>query len=184
MPRSAVFLDRDGVLNASFVREGVSYPPQNARELEILPDVPEAMSLLSGAGFLLIGVTNQPDVARGTQSVAEIERINSYLKGQLPLQAIYTCYHDNADKCACRKPLPGLLLQAAADYDIVLAESYMVGDRWSDVVAGEAAGCTTFLINQSYSQSERCKPNYSVRDLLEAARIILKLREGPGEKSR
>ncbi len=95
----------------------------------------------------------------------------------LPIDRIYVCYHDNADQCQCRKPAPGMLSDAAKDYGIDLARSYMIGDRWSDVEAGRCAGCRTILLNRTYSQRERCTPDHVVVDLPEAARIILADRE-------
>jgi D-glycero-D-manno-heptose 1,7-bisphosphate phosphatase len=175
--RRAVFLDRDGVLNRTTVREGVPYPPASPAELELLAGVPEALALLAQYNLLLIGVTNQPDVARGTQTRAAVEAINGRLVAQLPLQTVYTCYHDNADRCDCRKPQPGLLRQAAASYAIDLGRSFMVGDRWSDIVAGQAAGCRTFLLDQPYSQRQRCAPDFVVANLLEAANVIVQLQK-------
>ena len=169
----AVFLDRDGVINRSLVRDGVPHPPDNVGELEILPGVREALDLLAAAGFLLIVVTNQPDVARGSQTIEAVEAINRFLADNLPISAFYVCYHDTADNCDCRKPRPGMLLQAAREHEIDLAASFMVGDRWSDVEAGRAAGCRSFLIDMSYSQHDRCKPEARVTDLLEATRRIV-----------
>jgi D-glycero-D-manno-heptose 1,7-bisphosphate phosphatase len=173
MRRSAIFLDRDGVLIRASVRDGVPHPPASLDEMEILPGVPQALQKLSAAGFLLVVVTNQPDVARGTQTRAAVEQMNDALRSALPLEAVYVCYHDNADGCACRKPAPGLLLQAARELQINLASSFMIGDRWSDVVAGEKAGCRTLLIAQPYSQPERCMPGSVVADLLEGSEWIL-----------
>lgn len=174
----AVFLDRDGVLNRTTVRDNVPHPPRSADELELLPGVPEALAKLAERGVPLIVATNQPDVARGTQTRQAVERIHQVLRQRLPLTAIYTCYHDSADDCSCRKPRPGLLRQAASAYNIDLKRSFLVGDRWSDVAAGQSAGCRTFLIRQSYSQADRCTPDHVVRDLSEAAEIILvRLRE-------
>jgi D-glycero-D-manno-heptose 1,7-bisphosphate phosphatase len=173
--RRAVFLDRDGVLNRTIVRDGTPYPPRDVGELELLPGVAQALSLLAQQGFLLVVVTNQPDVARGTQTRETIEQINQRLRESLPILAILTCYHDNADQCACRKPRPGMILEAAKRYDIDLRQSFMVGDRWSDVAAGRAAGCTTLLIDVSYNQRERCIPDYDVADLLAATEIISSL---------
>jgi D-glycero-D-manno-heptose 1,7-bisphosphate phosphatase len=169
----AVFLDRDGVINRSVVREGVPHPPDNLGEVEILPGVREAMDLLAAAGFLRIVVTNQPDVARGTQTVEGVEAINRFLADNLPISAFYVCYHDGGDGCDCRKPRPGMLLRAAREHGIDLAASFMVGDRWSDVEAGRAAGCRAFLIDMPYSQHDRCMPESRVADLLDAARRIL-----------
>jgi D-glycero-D-manno-heptose 1,7-bisphosphate phosphatase len=121
-------------------------------------------------------VTNQPDVARGTQTRETVERINAFLTLQLPeLSAFYVCYHDNKDNCQCRKPGSGMLLQAAEKHGIDLSRSFMVGDRWSDVVAGAAVGCKTFLFDVPYSQCHRCTPDYLVADLSQAAERILSL---------
>jgi D-glycero-D-manno-heptose 1,7-bisphosphate phosphatase len=173
--RLAVFLDRDGVLNRTMVRAGVPHPPASAAEVDVLEGVPEALALLVRHGLLLIGATNQPDVARGAQTRAAVERINQRLLEQLPLAAIYTCYHDTADGCDCRKPRPGLLLRAGAAYQIDLGRSFMVGDRWSDVVAGQAAGCRTFLLDVPYNQRQRCAPDFIAANLLDAAQRIVRL---------
>jgi D-glycero-D-manno-heptose 1,7-bisphosphate phosphatase len=170
----AILLDRDGVLIRSTVRNGVPHPPASANDVEILPFVPFALRKFRDAGYRLIMVTNQPDVARGIQTRAEVERINACLQSALPIEAVYVCYHDNADLCTCRKPAPGLLLQAAREHRIDLSASFMVGDRWSDIVAGEKAGCRTLLISRSYSRPERCIPGAVVTDLLEGSERILR----------
>lgn len=172
-PSPGIFLDRDGVLNRAFIQGGVPHPPASAAEVEILPGVAEALERLAQMNLPRIVVTNQPDVARGTQTKDNVEAINQFLRGRLALTAIYTCFHDTPDDCACRKPRPGLIQQAAAAYNINLAGSFMVGDRWSDIAAGAAAGCQTLLIDLPYSQGERCTPGYRVRDLPEAVEIIV-----------
>jgi transaldolase len=176
----AVFLDRDGVLNRTEIRDGVPRPPASPETLEILPGVPEALAALAARGFVLVVVTNQPDVARGRQSRAVVEAINGRLLAALPLRAVLTCYHDDADRCECRKPRPGLLRQAAAEYGLDLSASVMVGDRWSDVQAGAAAGCRTVLVRTAYSEAGRCRPDHEVSDLPEAAAVVLRL-AGPAE---
>jgi D-glycero-D-manno-heptose 1,7-bisphosphate phosphatase len=173
--RRAIFLDRDGVLNRAYERGGITYPPASVGEVELLPGVVEALQMLATHDVLLVVVTNQPDVARGTQQRQTVEAINRYLAERLPLHAIFTCYHDTPDNCDCRKPKPGLLLQAAQEYDIDLSQSFLVGDRWSDIVAGHAAGCRTFLVATLYSQRERCAPDYEVANVLEAAHTIVSL---------
>lgn len=173
-PNKAVFLDRDGVLNRTFFRDGTSYPPYTMAELEILPGVPEALKILRAHGFILIGVTNQPDIARGKQSRLLVDLMNQQLLEHLPLTGIYVCPHDTGDHCQCRKPKPGMILQAAGDHWIDLAVSWMVGDRSSDVLAGQAAGCRTILIESPCSQGHRCTPDARVADLLQAAEWILR----------
>jgi D-glycero-D-manno-heptose 1,7-bisphosphate phosphatase len=128
--------------------------------------------MLASCGYALIGITNQPDVARGTQRREIVEAINTTLIQALPLDAIYVCYHDNRDKCDCRKPKPGLLIQAAHERELDLSQSFMVGDRWSDVVAGQAAGCRSLLIDTEYNERHRCAPHLVVADLLDAAQYI------------
>ena len=171
----AVFLDRDGVLNRAFIHDdGRSHPPASSDELEILPGVAKACMALRQAGFLLIVVTNQPDVARGTQSRDVVEAVNGALRRQIPIDDIRVCYHDDVDDCACRKPRPGLLLEAASDWGIDLTKSFMVGDRWKDVEAGRRAGCKTVLIKRVYSEAERCHPDFQTVSLQRAANWILK----------
>jgi D-glycero-D-manno-heptose 1,7-bisphosphate phosphatase len=172
--RSAVFLDRDGVLNRAVIRGGKPYPPASLAELEMLPDVKEALADLKAAGFLLLVVTNQPDVGKGTQSREMVEAIHARLRAELPLDDIFVCYHVDADACSCRKPRPGLLEQAALQYGIDLASSYMVGDRWRDIDAGHRAGCTTIFLDYAYQERgpER-EPAVRVQSLREAARWIL-----------
>jgi transaldolase len=156
--KRAVFLDRDGVLNRSVVRGGKPFPPASVEELEILPGVPEALRKLKESGFLLIGATNQPDVARGTQSREVVEKINMALLNALPLDEILVCYHDDSDNCRCRKPRPGLLIEAAQKYSVRLEASFMVGDRWRDIEAGRNAGCRTVLIDYGYMEKHPGNP--------------------------
>ncbi len=170
--RPAVFLDRDGVLNRAIVRDGRPYPPDTLDNFEILPEVSAALTRLHRAGFLLIGATNQPDVARGTQRRELIEAMNRRLLVSSPISAIFVCYEDG--DCPRRKPNPGLLLQAADHFGIDLAASFMVGDRWSDVEAGRRAGCRTIFIDRSYSERRPDPdPDHVARDLGEAATWIL-----------
>jgi D-glycero-D-manno-heptose 1,7-bisphosphate phosphatase len=171
--RRAVFLDRDGVINRAFVREGKSYPPASLEEVEILPQVQWALNNLKTTGYLLIVVTNQPDVATGKTSKLAVDEINSYLANSLPIDEFRTCYHDDKDGCHCRKPLPGALLDAAIAYQIDLKNSFMIGDRWKDIEAGAAAGCKTFFINYGYHEKQPDYPDFIVSSLAEAAEIII-----------
>jgi len=177
-----VFLDRDGVLNRAVGRDGRPYPPATLAELDVLPDVPAALRTLKAAGLLLIGITNQPDVARGTQRREVVDAINAALLAALPLDAMLVCYHDDGDACECRKPRPGLLIRAATEHGIDLASSFMIGDRWKDVAAGRRAGCAAILIDHGYAESapDGCSPDRAVRSLSEAAAWIL-VRTGRGK---
>ncbi len=170
----AVFFDRDGVLNRAIVKEGIPHPPIDLIEFEIFADAPEALRVLRNAGFLLIGVTNQPDVARGIQTRAMVETINAALCARLPLNEIRACYHDDADQCDCRKPAPGLLLQAAQAHGIDLASSFVIGDRWKDIEAGRRAGCKTVLIDRGYTEKWQGEPPAAhVESLAQATEWIL-----------
>lgn len=171
--RQAVFLDRDGVINRAMVLNGKPYPPANIKEVEILPGVLEALVALHDAGFILIVVTNQPDVARGTTPRAVVEEINHYLANCLPIDEFRTCYHDSNDGCDCRKPMPGALLAAAQLHGIDLSSSYMVGDRWRDTEAGVRAGCQTIFIDYGYNELPPESFTFSVKSLNEASIIIL-----------
>jgi D-glycero-D-manno-heptose 1,7-bisphosphate phosphatase len=148
----AVFLDRDGVLTRALVRDGKAYAPVTPAEMEIDADAPAALARLKAAGFLLVVVTNQPDVARGITRREDVETMHGTLCAALPLDACFVCYHDERDACDCRKPRPGMLLQAAAAHDIDLAQSFMIGDRWRDVDAGAAVGCRTIWIDRGYDE--------------------------------
>jgi D-glycero-D-manno-heptose 1,7-bisphosphate phosphatase len=171
--RRAVFLDRDGVLNEPILRDARPYPPSGLHELTIVPDAAPSLMRLRQCDFLLIVVTNQPDVARGTSTEADVESINRHLANCLPLDDFFTCYHDDCDHCDCRKPLPGLLVTAAAQYGIDLAKSYMIGDRWRDIDAGTAAGCKTILIDRHYDERKSAaKPDCVVESLSEACDLI------------
>jgi D-glycero-D-manno-heptose 1,7-bisphosphate phosphatase len=173
--RPAVFLDRDGVLNRAHVVDGVPHPPDSVQQLELLPGVEEACRRLREAGLLLIVVTNQPDVARGTQTLQEVEALNRELGSRLPLDEIRVCPHDDADECECRKPAPGMLLDAARERGIDLERSVMVGDRWRDVEAGRRAGCKTVFIDWGYSERAPEAPDLIVRQLDEAVPWILEI---------
>lgn len=172
--KRAIFLDRDGVINRAIVRNGKPYPPADLAALEILPGVCDAMHLLHEAGWMLIVVTNQPDVARGTTPKAFVEAINEHLQKYLPIDEFRTCYHDSGDGCDCRKPLPGALLAAADAHGIELASSYMVGDRWRDTEAGERAGCKTIFIDYNYLEERPKSYSFRVSSLIEAVEIILR----------
>jgi D-glycero-D-manno-heptose 1,7-bisphosphate phosphatase len=151
-PRRAVFLDRDGVLIAAPVRNGLPYSPREPDEVDVLPGVAEACAALREVGFVLVVVTNQPDVARGSQTLAGVEQINERLREQVLVDEIVVCPHDDADECACRKPRPGMLIEAARRRKLDLARSFMVGDRWRDIAAGRSAGCTVVFVERGYAE--------------------------------
>ncbi len=171
----AVFLDRDGVLNDAIVKNGKPYPPASLQELRIAEDVLPALQALKKQGFLLLGATNQPDVARGKTARSWVETINSALMEELPLDEIRVCYHDDSDNCDCRKPAPGLILQAAKNHNVDLQQSFMIGDRWKDITAGKKAGCRAIWINRNYDERQPDDADAIVTSLGHAADWILNM---------
>ena len=174
MHNKCCFLDRDGVINKSYVREGKPYPPKTFEEFEIYPEVSEALELLHNAGYLLIIVTNQPDVNRKIIEKTQLELIHRHLLERFPIKDIEVCLDEEGPHNPHYKPKPGMILDAAKKHSIDLAKSFMIGDRWRDVGAGLAAGCRTIFIDRQYSESLRFIPHYTCFNLLEAAQIVLK----------
>ncbi len=171
----AVFLDRDGVINRPIVVDGKPYPARTVADFEILPGVNQACSDLKKAGYLLVVVTNQPDVGRGILKKEVVEAIHETMMQYLPIDRVEACYHAGAEfgaKCDCRKPQPGMLITAAAALDIDLGRSFMVGDRWRDVDCGQRAGCKTVFIDWGYSEELREQPDFRCVNLTEAVRWI------------
>jgi len=170
----AVFLDRDGVLNEALVRDGRPYPPPTLSDLRIIDGVPAGLARLKELGYVLLVVTNQPDVARGTQTMAAIDEMHRTLGERLPVDEFLVCPHDDGEQCRCRKPLPGLLLDAASRRGIDLGQSFMVGDRWRDVDAGRAAGCRTVFIDYGYRErGPSVEPDARVKSPAEAVEWIV-----------
>ncbi|WP_102417690.1 HAD-IIIA family hydrolase [Mycobacterium sp. 4858] len=170
--RAAVFLDRDGVLNDVELRDGTPHPPARVEQLRLLPGVVEACHRLRDQGFVLVVVTNQPDIARGKQTRDEVDRMHDILRGRLPLDEIVICPHDDADDCRCRKPRPGMILDAAARLDIDLAASVCVGDRWRDVEAANRAGVTAIFVDRGYGERRPTDADAVVASLLDAVEFI------------
>lgn len=184
MARRAVFLDRDGVLNRAVVVDGKPFPPADSSRVRLVAGAKAGCRKLKQAGFLLIGVTNQPDVARGRTPKETVEEINRRIARELDIDEFRVCYHDDGDACSCRKPEPGMLLEAARSLSIDLASSYMVGDRWKDIEAGNRAGCTTVFIDYHYREEMKSSPVASVANFTSAVRWILQDREPREQEDR
>jgi len=188
MRNHAIFLDRDGTINEEV------HHLSHVDQLQLLPSVGEAIKQLNAASFKVVVITNQSVVARGIISQEELGDIHKTMKKQLKSQgahvdAVYFCpHHPTAGvgafgiTCDCRKPQPGMLLQASADLNITLENSFMIGDTYNDLAAGHAAGCRTILVRTGYgTKTERqldgrsFQPDYIASDLLEAAQWIIHL---------
>jgi D-glycero-D-manno-heptose 1,7-bisphosphate phosphatase len=169
----AVFLDRDGVLVVPEFRDGRSFAPRRLADFRLYDDASATLARLKTAGFRLVVVTNQPDVGDGLVAREIIEEMHGILASALPVDAIEACYHGHADVCDCRKPKPGMLERAARRLGIDCRQSFMIGDRGSDIAAGRAVGCTTILIDLGYQGVDLGAPDHKVSSLSEAAGIIL-----------
>ena len=175
-PRRAVFLDRDGVINRSSCVDGRPYAPRRLSDFRLLPGVADAVARLRQAGFLAIVVTNQPDVGNGLMTRATLDAMHARLLRSVTVDSVLVCPHRQDDGCACRKPQPGLILSAIRDFAIDPSCSYMIGDRWSDVAAGKAAGLYSVFIDRGYAEAMQERPDLVATSLPQAARSILSRR--------
>ncbi|HEY8736480.1 MAG TPA: HAD family hydrolase [Candidatus Dormibacteraeota bacterium] len=171
--RPAVFLDRDGVLNRAEVVEGTPHPPGSVDEVKIIASAVDACRRLREAGYVLVVVTNQPDVARGTETMEGVGAINGAVGDVIEIDEFVVCPHDDQDGCACRKPKPGMLTAAAERRGLDLGRSFMVGDRWRDIEAGRRAGCTTVFVDRGYTERRPSNPDLVVGELAEAVPRIV-----------
>lgn len=173
MPR-AVFLDRDGVINSPIVLAGKPFSPHSVDQIIIYTEVQESIIKLKQFNFEIVVVTNQPEISRGNLTLITVNDIHNHITSKTGITNFYVCPHDDNQNCYCRKPQPGLLFDAVVDLNINLKRSYMIGDRWRDVDAGNNAGCEqTFFINRNYDEPLPSKPYTEVKSLSEAVEEIL-----------
>jgi D-glycero-D-manno-heptose 1,7-bisphosphate phosphatase len=192
--RRAVFLDRDGVINAMVydAEHGLVDSPANPNQFVLLPNIGQAVRIVHKMGWLAVVVSNQPGIAKGKLTSELLAAITRKMHTELAqegahLDAVYYCLHhpdavldEYRATCECRKPKPGLILQAAADLDVDLDQSYMIGDGVVDIQAGQAAGCRTIFVGQSKCymcqvfEEHGGQPEHYVNNLLEAVAIICK----------
>jgi D-glycero-D-manno-heptose 1,7-bisphosphate phosphatase len=169
--KRAVFLDRDGVLVREIVRENQAFAPITMAEFAIYPDARAQVQRLRDAGFLCIVFTNQPEVGRGLLPQETLDEMHARLRAEIPLHDVLVCPHGRDGVCECRKPRPGMLLEAGRKWDVDLGASFVIGDRWRDIDAGLAAGCFSILIDRPYSACERADAR--VQSFSEAVDLIL-----------
>lgn len=170
--RPAVFLDRDGVINKAILKNGHPLSPRKLEQLEIIEGVKESIELFRKIGLVVVVVTNQPDLASGFVTQGQLLEMHKVISLSTGIDHFYFCGHNNTHKCACRKPKPGMLLKAASDLGLILENSFLVGDRWKDISAGQQVGCSCFFIDYDYKESKPSPPFNTVNSLLEAARLI------------
>lgn len=190
----AIFLDRDGTINAIHYDEDIGLcTPHTSDEFVFLPNVPESVRTINLSGFLAVVVCNQPDVGKGRLTMHAHEEINTkMISGLLDkgarLDGIYYCFHKSEDKCGCRKPNPGMLLQAAQELNINMGQSYIVGDTLADIGAGKFAGCKTILTANprldllKIIKERNCEPDYIVKDIEAAIDLIMSLKKNVKEE--
>lgn len=176
--RPAVFLDRDGTLNAPVVRDGQPYPPATLDEFVLLPGVAEACRALHAAGYTLVVATNQPDVGRGTTPAALVDAMHTQLRTLIPeIARIEVCIAPGQGRehpeNRRRKPEPGMLLDAATTLGLDLRRSWTIGDRWRDIDCGARAGVRTVFLDLGYREELRTAPDFTAPNLSAAARIVL-----------
>ena len=170
MTRSAIFLDRDGTLNELVYRNKQLLGPRMADQFRLFPDVEEVDRRLRKLDYLVFVVTNQPDIARGFLDPVELEKMTRTLMEAIRVDEVLICPHDDRDNCKCRKPKPGMLIDLADRWNVDLKLSYMVGDLWKDVVAGQTAGCFTIQIGRP--KWRQPYPNVAVETLMDAIKMI------------
>ena len=167
----AIFLDRDGIINKSIIVDDKPYPPKDLKEFELVDDIFDLLFYFKELGYMLFVITNQPDVSRGKNIRFNVLEIHLYLSSILYIDDIKTCFHDG-DWCDCRKPKPGMILELAALYNIDLCSSMMVGDRRSDILAGNAAGCYTVFVDYDYDEPKATMANAVVQNISEIKELL------------
>ena len=173
MKAKAVFLDRDGVINKVILWDGKPYSPRKYDEFVLNDGIRDAVCKMKELGYKTLVVSNQPDLARGKITQGVLDLMTERMCGEIPIDNVYICPHDDIHQCSCRKPKPGMLLEAASRWEIDLSSSFIVGDTWKDMQAGKAAGCKTILLDALYNQDVQC--DIRVKSLSEAVSVILNL---------
>jgi D-glycero-D-manno-heptose 1,7-bisphosphate phosphatase len=169
---AAIFLDRDGVINPLIIREGQRTSPRSMSEWQIFSDVEPSLQRLRDAGYLLLVITNQPEIARKQSDPRIVNEFHQELLSKRMVNAIKMCPHDDADNCACRKPRPGMIIDHQKEMGVDLSRSFVIGDTWKDVNAGAAAGVCTILLRREYSGD--AQPDYELSTLTEAVDLVLR----------
>lgn len=169
---TAIFLDRDGTLNKNILRNGKLTPPYSYSEIELVDGAQDAISQLRKLNYIPIVITNQPDVSRGKVSLSDVNKVNKIICEMLEIDYLYMCAHDDQDGCECRKPKPGMIYKAAKDLDLTLTKSILIGDRWRDIHAGQAAGCKSYLIENFNGEPKPNLPYETVPSILHLVKLL------------
>ena len=171
MVRPAFFFDRDGVLNKPIIRNGKPFAPRKLSDFELYPGIERCLNEIAALGFLNFVITNQPDVGHKIIDEALLLSMHAPLE-KMSITEIFICPHRQDEGCFCRKPNPGMLFGAAESYNVDLRQSYVVGDRVSDLVAGVRANCTPLFIDRSYRETPILFKKYSPEFENKVERIV------------
>ena len=167
--KSAIFFDRDGILNQLVNRDHGEYSPQNFIDFKISNNAKKITEYTSSLGFLNIVVSNQPDISRGMLEMAELNKMTAELYNKLVIDDVFYCLHDD-NMCECRKPLPGLIFAAQNKWNIDLNASLMIGDTQKDFYAAKNANIDFYLI--SHTLNSNIKVKNRIKDIIEIINII------------
>jgi D-glycero-D-manno-heptose 1,7-bisphosphate phosphatase len=148
--KQAVFIERDGVLNQARVERQHQVSPLTLEEFHLNQNAVPLVKKLKAAGLVVIATTNQPGLSRGYQSRRELDRMHMLLRRTFDLDDLLVCPHDETDRCPCRKPKPGLLVEAAFTWHVDLDRSFVISDKWQDAEAARSAGCTSLLLESPW----------------------------------
>lgn len=167
----AIFLDRDGVINRVIMHNGIPNPPIRLSDVYLITGIKELIKKWHDDGYIVIVITNQPDVANNIVTKNKVDKINKYLKSEVMFDDIFVCYHNGNDNCNCRKPKVGLFIEAKTKYNIDFSKSYMIGDRWKDMEAGEKVGCKTIFIDNNYEEKKPIGPDYTFNKVSDIGKV-------------
>ena len=149
--KSAVFIERDGILNLVRIENGHPVPPLRRSDFRLNLEAIQPIRQLRLAGFKLIVTTNQPWLSHGCLSRYELERMHEQLRQAFPIDDILVCPHEEMDECPCRKPLPGMFIEAAAMWHLDISRSFVLSDKWQDAEAARRIGCISVLVRSPWT---------------------------------
>jgi D-glycero-D-manno-heptose 1,7-bisphosphate phosphatase len=174
LKKRCVFLDRDGVINQSIIVNKKPFSPRTKSEFKFIPNIKNLISKIVELNFYTIIITNQPDIATAHLDEEMLKYFHDKIRRKIPITDIFVCRHISSQNCFCRKPKPGLILEAAKKYNIDLKKSYLIGDRWKDINAANEVGCHSIFIDYDYTEKLETKPNNHVKSMAEACDVFFK----------
>ena len=167
----AIFLDRDGIINRAVVLDRKPYAATRLKEVFVVEGIKDLIKRWHDENYLVIVLSNQPDIANHVVSKSKVDKINNYLKSQVLFDDVFVCPHNDKDNCDCRKPKTGLFMQAVQKYPINFSKSYVIGDRWRDIESGNAVGCKTIFVDYDYNEKKPENPDIIVKKVSDIDKI-------------